>query len=197
VAGLRVGVVGDDGDDGEGEPLASPEGDGAWRAALAALERAGATLVPVDLPVLARLRVVNGALLAMEAAVRHRPLLRARSSGYGEFARLRLLSAHAYRPGAYLRAQQARAECRREFERGCRGLDLLGTPAMPGAAPPLGVPAPTRFTAPFNPLGWPAVSVPVGRTGDGLPLGLQLVGRPWQEAAVLRAARVAEVWVPA
>ncbi|MGH7731562.1 MAG: amidase family protein, partial [Candidatus Eiseniibacteriota bacterium] len=44
----------------------------------------------------------------------------------------------------------------------------------------------------FNLLGWPAITVPAGRTAEGMPLGLQLVGRPWDEATVLRAARVVE-----
>jgi len=187
--GLRVGVLGDD---GEEEPLSALASCDAWRAGLRSLEAAGAVLVPVDLPVMASLRVLNGALLAMEAAVHHGATLRDRSADYGEFARLRLLAAHAYPPGAYIRAQQGRAECRRRFERECRGLDLLSTPTMPGAAPPLGVPAPTRFTAPFNLLGWPAITVPTG-TADDMPIGLQLVGRPWEEATVLKAARVVEM----
>ena len=186
--GLRVGVLGDD---GEREPLNALASYDAWRAGLRSLEAAGAYLVPVDLPVMASLRVLNYALLAMEAAVHHAATLRDRSADYGEFARLRLFAAHAYPPGAYLRVQQARAECRRRFERGCLDLDLLSTPTMPGAAPPLGVPAPTRFTAPFNLLGWPAITVPVGAT-EGMPIGLQLMGRPWHEATVLRAARVVE-----
>jgi Asp-tRNA(Asn)/Glu-tRNA(Gln) amidotransferase A subunit family amidase len=189
VRGLRIGVLGDD---GEHEALGTREAEQAWRAGLDALADAGATLVPVDLPVLASLRIVNGAVCAMEAAAFHRPMLRARSKDYGEFARLRLLSAHAYAPGAFIRAQQVRAAGRREFEERCRGLDLLSTPTMPGPAPRLGVPASTRFTAPFNLLGWPAISVPVGRTAERLPLSLQLVGRPWEEATVLRAAVVVE-----
>lgn len=192
VAGLRVGVLGND---GEAEPLGTPEALVAWRAGLAALVNAGATLVPIDLPVLARSRILNYALLAMEAAVHHRPWLRERSADYGEFARLRLLCAHAYLPGAYLRAQQARATVRTTTDALFTRVDLLSTPTMPDAAPPLGVPAPTRFTAPFNLLGWPAISVPVGRTAGGLPLGLQLAGRPWDEMTVLRAARVVEVGV--
>jgi len=188
VQGIRIGVLEDD---GEEEPLRALEANGAWRAGLRSLEAAGAFLVPVDVPVMASLRVLNGALLAMEAAVYHTAMLRERSADYGEFARLRLFAAHAYPPGAYIRAQQARADCRHRFERECRGLDLLSTPTMPGAAPPLGVPAPTRFTAPFNLLGWPAITVPTG-TVKGMPIGLQLVGRPWEEATVLRAARVVE-----
>jgi aspartyl-tRNA(Asn)/glutamyl-tRNA(Gln) amidotransferase subunit A len=190
VEGLRIGVLGDD---GEAEPLGTIEALGAWRAGLAALAGAGATLVAMDLPELARSRIINYALLAMEAAVHHRPWLRERSADYGEFARLRLLSAHAYLPGAYVRAQQARAALRATMDASFARVDLLSSPTMPDSAPPLGVPAPTRFTAPFNLLGWPAISVPVGRTKGGLPLGLQLVGGPWDEATVLRAARVVEV----
>jgi aspartyl-tRNA(Asn)/glutamyl-tRNA(Gln) amidotransferase subunit A len=189
VRGLRIGVVGDD---GAAEPLGTREAEDAWRAGLAGLASAGASLVPIDLPLMAELRVVNGALLAMEAATFHRRWLRERSSDYGEFARLRLLSAHAYAPGAFIRAQQARAGLRAHMDALFARIDLLSLPSMPEPAPPLGVPASTRFTAPFNLLGWPAISVPVGRTEDGLPLGLQLVGRPWDETTVLRAARVVE-----
>ncbi len=186
--GLRIGVLGDD---GEEEPLRALEAHDAWRAGLRSLEAAGAFLLPIDLSVMASLRVLNGALLAMEAAVYHAAMLRERSADYGEFARLRLFAAHAYPPGAYIRAQQARAEYRRRFEQKCAGLDLLSTPTMPGPAPPLGVPAATRFTAPLNLLGWPAITVPAG-TFNGMPVGLQLVGRPCDEASLLRAARVVE-----
>jgi Asp-tRNA(Asn)/Glu-tRNA(Gln) amidotransferase A subunit family amidase len=189
VRGMRIGVPDRDGDP---EPIASLPSFNAWSTGLRALEAAGAMRVTVDLRGMADLRVVNGALLAMEAAAFHRPMLRARAADYGEFARLRLLAAHAYAPGAYLRAQQARAVARAGFERALDGVDLLSTPTMPGGAPALGVPAPTRFTAPFNLLGWPAISVPVGVTAGSLPLGLQLVGPPWAEAQVLRAARVVE-----
>ena len=63
-----------------------------WRGRLRSLAEAGAILVPIDLPVMANLRVLNGAILAMEAAVYHAPMLRERSADYGEFARLRLLT---------------------------------------------------------------------------------------------------------
>jgi aspartyl-tRNA(Asn)/glutamyl-tRNA(Gln) amidotransferase subunit A len=149
-------------------------------------------LVPVDLTALADMRVVNYALLAMEAAIFHRRWLRERAQDYGEFARVRLLAAHAFAPGALIRAQQARAALREAVEARCVGLDLLSMPTMPDIAPPLGVPAPTRFTAPFNFLGWPALTLPVGRSSQGLPLAMQLVGRPWTEEMVLRAGRMVE-----
>ena len=189
VRGTRIGVPSNDGDP---EPLASLESFAAWNAGLQALEAAGAVRVTIDLAGMSDLRVVNGALLAMEAAAFHRPMLRARSADYGEFARLRLLAAHAYAPGSYLRAQQARAVARAAFERALQDVHLLSTPTMPGGAPALGVPAPTRFTAPFNLLGWPAISIPAGVTAGRLPLGLQLVGPPWAESLLLRAAQVVE-----
>jgi aspartyl-tRNA(Asn)/glutamyl-tRNA(Gln) amidotransferase subunit A len=188
-AGLRVGVLGDD---GSGAPLGDDEALAAWRTGLAALERAGAELVPLDVPELEPLRWLNGAILAMEASAYHLPWLRERLDHYGEFMRQRILAAFAYAPGAFVRAQQARAalreRCAAIFERA----DLLSTPSQPGAAPPLGMPASTAFTGPFNILGWPAISVPAGLTAAGLPLGMQIAGRPWDEATVLRAARAVE-----
>ena len=189
IRGLRIGVVEDD---GGGEPLATPGGERAWRAGLARLASAGAELVPVALPMLATLRLINGPILAGEASVYHASMMRSRLADYGEFARLRLLAAHGYAAGAYVIGQQARSLHRHALEARIAGLHLFSTPTMPGTAPPLGVPAPTRHTAAINVLGWPAISVPVGRAEDGLPLGLQLVGRPWDEATVLRAARIVE-----
>jgi aspartyl-tRNA(Asn)/glutamyl-tRNA(Gln) amidotransferase subunit A len=50
----------------------------------------------------------------------------------------------------------------------------------------------TRFTAPFNLTGLPALSLPCGFTREGLPIGLQIVARPWAEAALLRAGQAYE-----
>jgi aspartyl-tRNA(Asn)/glutamyl-tRNA(Gln) amidotransferase subunit A len=190
IEGLRVGVLRDD---GSGEPLGSPETLAAWHTGLAALSRAGATLVELDLPELSRLRVLNSALIPQEAVAYHLPWLRERLDDYGEFMRLRILAAFAYGPADFVRAQQLRqalrATCSRVFEE----VDLLSTPTVPYGAPTLGDPARNIwFTAPFNALGWPAITVPVGLTTEGLPLGLQIVGRPWDEVTVLRAAQVVE-----
>ncbi|MBX6343169.1 MAG: amidase, partial [Thermomicrobiaceae bacterium] len=190
VRGLRVGALRDDGSD---ERLTTPEQEAAWRAGLAALERAGAEIVEVDLPEFHALRTLNSAIIAMEAAAYHEPNLRERLDDYGDYMRHRILAAYAYGPSAFVRANQARAAIRRRFAALFERVDLLSTPTMPYGAPPLDDPARnTWFTAPFNSLGWPAVTVPVGRTSDGLPLGMQIAGRPWDEARVLRAAAVVE-----
>ncbi len=68
------------------------------------------------------------------------------------------------------------------------GSILLSLPAHHDAAPKLGEPASTALMNAFNALGWPAVTVPCGLNSAGLPLSIQLVGRPWDEATMLRAA---------
>jgi aspartyl-tRNA(Asn)/glutamyl-tRNA(Gln) amidotransferase subunit A len=76
------------------------------------------------------------------------------------------------------------------------GYDILLIPTTPMTAPRLDDPAEldrartslSWFTAPFNMAGVPAISIPCGFTSDGLPIGLQLVAAPWQEAKLLRAA---------
>ena len=188
--GMRVGVLGDD---GSGGPLGSDAALAGWRAGLAALENSGAELVQIDLPELEDLRLLNSAILAMEASSYHLPNLRDRLGDYGEFMRQRILAAFAYAPGAFVRAQQARAVLRRRSTAIFQRVDLLSTPTQPDVAPPLDTIGWTTFTGPFNALGWPAITVPAGLSPDGLPLGIQLVGKPWDEATVLRAARVVEM----
>ena len=189
VKGLRIGVLGDD---GSGRALGTADVLAAWRAGLAVLEQNGATLVEIDLPEMETIRALNGTVLVLEAAAYHQPMLRERPGDFGEFPRQRVLAAYAYGPGAFIRAQQARAAIRQRFNAIFDQVDLLSTPTLRYGAPALGVPASTAFTAPFNTLGWPAITVPVGLTAERLPLGLQLAGRPWDEATVLRAARVVE-----
>ena len=189
VKGLRVGVLRED---GSGRPLASPEILEAWKAGLDALARAGAELVEVDVPQLQPLRVLSGALLAIEAVAYHLPLLQTRLADYGEFMRLRFLAGFAYAPTAFVRAQQLHLSARREVNDLFEQVHLLSTPTMPTLAPSLGTPARLSFTAPFNLLGWPAITLPVGEGGEKLPIGLQLVGKPWDEATLLRAAHVLE-----
>jgi aspartyl-tRNA(Asn)/glutamyl-tRNA(Gln) amidotransferase subunit A len=192
VQGMRIGVLVGDGSLG---PLATDAALAAWQAGLAALERSGAELVPIDLPELEHLRLLNSAILAMEAAAYHHPNLREHLDDYGEFMRQRILAAFAYGPRAFVRAQQARAALRRRCDALFEQIDLLSTPSQPDIAPLLNSLGSIAFTAPFNILGWPAISIPVGLGAAQLPFGLQLVGRPWDEAAVLRAARVVEAGV--
>jgi Asp-tRNA(Asn)/Glu-tRNA(Gln) amidotransferase A subunit family amidase len=189
VRGLRVGLLRDD---GSGQQLAGDAARDGLRQAAQALADAGAEVSELDVPEIDALRLLNGALIAMEAGALHLPWLRTRLDDYGPFMRQRVLSAFIYEPDAFVRAQQARARLRRRCDALFASIDLLALPCVPDVAPELDTPTPTFFTGPFNCLGWPAVSVPVGLSAAGLPVAAQLVAAPWDERTLLRAAYVVE-----
>jgi aspartyl-tRNA(Asn)/glutamyl-tRNA(Gln) amidotransferase subunit A len=132
---------------------------------------------------------------------------RTRAEGFGaEVKRRVMIGAYVlsagYYDAYYLRAQKVRTLIRRDFEAVfADGVDAILTPATPSAAFALGEIGdedPVRmylndvFTVPVNLAGLPGISVPAGLDGQGLPLGLQLIGRPWEEAALLDAAYAIE-----
>jgi Asp-tRNA(Asn)/Glu-tRNA(Gln) amidotransferase A subunit family amidase len=189
VAGLRVAVLTDDGLGEFGTPAVRDGVDQAVRV----LESAGASIGEVALPESSDLAALYGVILTIEAAAYYERFLRDRPDDLGEFARDRLLTAYAYEPTTWVKCQQARAVLRRRIMERLEGFDLLVTPGMPHEAPPLGiVQANTRFTGPFNALGWPAIVVPTVLGEHGLPVSVQIAARPWLETLVLRAGRVIE-----
>lgn len=189
VRGLRIGVLRND---GTSNPLATPEVLAAWRSGLATLEKQGAELIELDWSDFNALRIVGGVMIANEALAYHQNNFRTRFADYGEFLQQRLLAAHAYEASAFIRAQQMRGVLRQRANALFNQVDLLSTPSIPTVAPTLGTTGSTALSLPFNLLGWPAITVPVGQTDAGLPMGLQLVGKPWDEITVLRAAQVLE-----
>jgi aspartyl-tRNA(Asn)/glutamyl-tRNA(Gln) amidotransferase subunit A len=189
VKGLRVGVLRED---GTGKPLANDASLAAWHRANVALANQGAILVEIDLPESDPLRTVSGALLAMEAAVVHAPMMAAHLELYGPFPRGRLLRAFMYGAQDFMHAQAARQSVRQRWASIFGRVDVISTPAQPYSAPKLSEPGSVTFTNPFNVLGWPAISVPCGVDGTGLPLAIQLAGRAWDEATLLRAAQAVE-----
>jgi aspartyl-tRNA(Asn)/glutamyl-tRNA(Gln) amidotransferase subunit A len=190
VKGLRIGVLRDD---GSGKTMATPELLAGWQAANAALEKQGATLVEIDLPEMEALRAISAGLLAMEAITYHAPLLAAHFEKYGPFCRGRMVRAFMYSSRDFIRAQQARQTIRERWDTLFEKVDLLSTPAQPVSAPKLNEPGFVTFTNAFNAFGWPAVTVPCGLDPAGLPFAIQLAGRPWDEATLLRAARAVEM----
>ena len=105
----------------------------------------------------------------------------------------------------YLRAQRLRTAMRQELEGVFARVEALVTPTTRTAAHPIGQPFTqvggqpvttldlwVGLTAPFNLTGTPAISVPCGFSADGLPIGLQIAGRAWDEVTVLRIAAAYE-----
>lgn len=191
--GLRVGTIVTDGSD---QDLGSDEAIAAWRASNRALADRGATLEEIDLSDMHVLWRVSALMLGVEASAAHAGGLRAHYETYGRFCRGRLIGAFAYGFEDMLRAQRVRRAIRERWTGLWNRVDVISSPCQPDVAPALGVAASTRFTNPFNALGWPAVSVPFG-TGRGdhrdgrkgtLPLGTQIAGKPGDDAGVLRVA---------
>ncbi|MHB1218414.1 MAG: Asp-tRNA(Asn)/Glu-tRNA(Gln) amidotransferase subunit GatA [Alphaproteobacteria bacterium] len=130
---------------------------------------------------------------------------RTRAAGFGAEVRRRVmigtyvLSA-GYYDAYYLKAQKVRALIARDFDRAFGQVDAILTPTAPSAAfaigdkmdDPIAMYLNDVFTVPASLAGLPALSLPAGLSGDGLPLGLHLIGRAFDEATVLRAARTIE-----
>jgi aspartyl-tRNA(Asn)/glutamyl-tRNA(Gln) amidotransferase subunit A len=132
---------------------------------------------------------------------------RTRGAGFGpEVKRRIMLGSYALRSGYYdafyKKAQQVRTLIKRDFDRAFRFCDVVLTPTTPTAAFAFGAKAtPVEmyqadvFTLACNLAGLPGISVPCGLTSDGLPIGAQLLGKPLDEATVLRAGQVIEAAV--
>jgi aspartyl-tRNA(Asn)/glutamyl-tRNA(Gln) amidotransferase subunit A len=128
-----------------------------------------------------------------------------RALGFGaEVKRRIMLGTYAlsagYYDAYYLRAQKVRALIRRDFDRAFAEVDAVLSPTSPTAAfklgekieDPLAMYLNDVYTVPANLAGLPGLSAPCGFTAGGLPIGLQLIGKPWDEATLLKLARAHE-----
>ena len=204
VRGLRVGIV----RELFFERL-DPDVRAAVEAAARALEGLGARVEEVRLPRIHHATPAVFAIISAESMAYHEPYLKTRASEYGADVRARLLTGQFVLATQYLKAQRARQVVRAEVDGVLRQVDALLTPTTP-------IPAPrtdereaavegvredvrgwlTRCTRPINLTGNPALSVPCGLTRDGLPIGLQLVGRQFDEATLLRLGQAYEAVSP-
>jgi aspartyl-tRNA(Asn)/glutamyl-tRNA(Gln) amidotransferase subunit A len=196
VKGLRVGVLRQFFLDG-----AVPAVQTAVEAAVKTLAAAGAVVDEVKLERVSLAAAGSLAVVAVEALAYHAETLRTRPAEYDPDVARRLRLSAFVGGVHYVRAQQARALVREEIDAALARRDVLVAPATPVVAPALDERQVTlgdgpadvrsallRFTRPFNFSGHPACSVPCGFTDAGLPVGMQLVGRPFDEVTVLRAA---------
>jgi len=154
----------------------------------------GAVVEEVSFPDARQAALANGLMTTSDGAAFHQERIQSQPERFGEDIRQRLQAGAAYTSSEYALARRTQAVLRRQFASFFDAYTILLTPTTPVTAPPIEGPNAveqarllTRFTAPFNLTGLPALSLPCGFTSAGLPIGLQIVSRPWAESTVLRA----------
>jgi aspartyl-tRNA(Asn)/glutamyl-tRNA(Gln) amidotransferase subunit A len=181
-----------------------PDVESAVRGAIARAESLGAEVKPVSVPDISALNAVGQVILLSEAAAVLGPYMHARAL-FGADVLMRLDQGRLISAVDYINAQRLRRKLRVEFDRIWSQVDCLLTPTTPNTAPPIGENtvrlggldedarlAATRLVRGINLLGLPALSIPCGLSGSGLPVGLQIVGPAFEEAAILRVGAAME-----
>ncbi|RSO48179.1 Asp-tRNA(Asn)/Glu-tRNA(Gln) amidotransferase GatCAB subunit A [Streptomyces sp. WAC 06725] len=210
IAGLRIGIPAN-----YYFERVQPQVAAAVRTAVDALTALGATAVPVRVPMTEYVHAAQWGLMVPEATAYHQDMLRASPGLYADDVRI-LLEAGEFVPATdYIRAQRTRTLMHQRWlalfdgtdgAEGAGGIDVLAAPTVPATAARAGQlefiwpdgsaesvsDAYVRLSAPANLTGFPALSVPVGRDDEGLPIGMQLIGRPLAEATLLRLAHAYE-----
>jgi aspartyl-tRNA(Asn)/glutamyl-tRNA(Gln) amidotransferase subunit A len=166
---------------------------------IATLKREGASIVTVDLPDQRQLTAASQIVLAVEAAAFHTRWMIERPQDYGPQVLMRLQNGLAIPGVTYLEAMRWRGPALAAHLAATADVDVVLAPVAPTAAPTIAdsdvgnapdaeamIQRLTRFTRPVNYLGLPALAVPCGFTEAGLPVGLQIVGRPFDESMTLR-----------
>jgi aspartyl-tRNA(Asn)/glutamyl-tRNA(Gln) amidotransferase subunit A len=165
--------------------------------AIAAFKRLGVKVVEVDLPDQVMVAAAALIVLAVEAATCHAPWLRTRPDDYGPQVRNRLQNGLAYSAVEYLEALRWRAHALEAHLAAIGKCDAVLAPVSRAVAPTIvetdvggatnaeaiiqGI---TRFMRPINFLGLPALVIPAGFGQHGMPIGLQLIGRPFNDETV-------------
>lgn len=166
---------------------------------VATLKREGANIVQVDLPDQRQLTAACQLVLATEAAAFHKRWMIERSGDYGAQVLMRLQNGLSIPAVSYLEAMRWRGPALAAYLAAVAGADAVLAPAAPVPAPTIAesdvgnspdaeavIQRLTRFTRPINYLGLPSLSIPSGFTNRGLPVGMQLIGRSFDEATLLR-----------
>jgi len=166
---------------------------------IATLEREGAAIVKVELPDQRQLTAACQLVLATEAAAFHKRWLIERPQDYGAQVLMRLQNGLAIPAVSYLEAMRWRGPALAAYLAAVAGTDAVLAPVAPMPAPTIAesdvgnsidaeavIQRITKFTRPINYLGLPSLSIPTGFTGAGLPVGMQLIGRAFDEAMLVR-----------
>ncbi len=192
VRGSRVGVP-----RGEFYEKVQPAVRDAFEGTLRTLRDLGCQLIDFEPPGLAEMVELTLVIMQAEGSAYHQRY-RQYDHLYGDNFRERIFPGREVKALTYLKARQRQMEFQQEWLDLSRGFEVLVTPSGPAVAPPHGVStveiqgslipfreALSRFTRPFNFLGWPALSLPNGINDEGLPTGLQIAGPPDSERRLL------------
>jgi aspartyl-tRNA(Asn)/glutamyl-tRNA(Gln) amidotransferase subunit A len=202
VRGLRVGIIREYFESG----LLDPEAGDKVRTAAAVLGRLGARVEDVTVPMILLAGVIFCAIADSGSAVQHRRELLSEPDLLDAGPRRRMLAASLLPVALYYKVEQARNLMRDQVRSALERYDILVCPSAPGPAGRIDraqVATWTTedlikfwqrgsYTSPFSLAAVPALSMPCGYTASGLPIGMQIVGRPFGEGTVLRAAHAYE-----
>jgi aspartyl-tRNA(Asn)/glutamyl-tRNA(Gln) amidotransferase subunit A len=166
---------------------------------MATLNKEGAEIVKVELPDQRQLTSACQLVLATEAAAFHKRWMIERPQDYGAQVLMRLQNGLAIPAVSYLEAMRWRGPALSAYLAAVAGTDAVLVPVGPVPAPTIAesdvgnspnaeavIQRLTRFTRPVNYLGLPSLAIPSGFTRSGLPVGMQLIGRSFDEAMLLR-----------
>ena len=199
VNGMRVGVITEQMESG----LVEPRVREVVGQAISVLGELGATVDEVQIPLYGASASLSGILLAVEPALNHRDWVRERLQEYGHDDRILLLTGSVLPAHYYYKAQRLRSLLREQVLAAFDQFDVLVMPTAGSAAQPVEDDPPVTskatasrlpflFTRLFNLASCPAMSVPCGFDDRGLPVGLQIGGRPGSEETLLRVGHAYE-----
>ena len=196
IKGLRIGVPKEVFE----ASLDSQVKESVWTA-IKKLGEMGATLSELSWPIYPYCTAIASTIQMVEATAYHNKMIREKGSEIYPPVRLRLEAGIFISGTDYVEAQRARTLFYQRSLDLLREVDLLATPTVPVPAFEIGasslwmeekkmnaVALLTQYTRPFNLNGFPAITVPCGFSDQGLPIGLQIAGRPFEEGRVLQAA---------
>ncbi len=202
IQGIKMGVIQERMD----SPNLDPEFRETVAKAISVLGKLGASSEDVSIPLAPNAGALTMSILSVEWANLHRPLFEPNFDELDHNNKIRFLTGSIIPAQAYYKAQKIRAVLRQQILDALEKVDVLVLPTGPVTAPPVesvpgieskehsltGLAGRISFTGPFNLAGTPAISVPCGFSAAGMPMGLQIVGKPFDEEMVLRVAHAYE-----
>ncbi len=202
IQGIKMGVIQERMD----SPNLDPEFRETVAKAISVLGELGASAEDVSIPLAPNAGALTMSILSVEWANLHRPLFEPNFDELDHNNKIRFLTGSIIPAQAYYKAQKIRAVLRQQILDALEKVDVLVLPTGPVTAPLVesvpgieskehsltGLAGRISFTGPFNLAGTPAISVPCGFSATGMPMGLQIVGKPFDEETVLRVAHAYE-----